>query len=237
MHQRKAPFISSEGHIIAGFLKAPGRTMVCVHWKLLQSESRTFQFGSLETFSQLLGAASKGRWEMLKAEPYGYDDLVDYRDDDWPEQSKKSAGEIHYAYDCISEGDTVQRIASMLTKNGKCAIVRSREGGAWKSGDLPVEPSYGAVWEGLGEEVQYQGFTVKQSPAALGFAVAFYKWLSVALGSELKPSPIRLMPGGLDKVVGDGFQLLGAGGMEGREAKRTEEWMRPVSAEKLVYRI
>jgi hypothetical protein len=45
------------------------------------------------------------------------------------------------------------------------------------------------------------------------------------------------MPGGLEKVVEDGFQLLGAGSVTDRQAKRPEEWMRPVSAEKLVYRI
>ncbi|KAJ4372009.1 hypothetical protein N0V83_003782 [Neocucurbitaria cava] len=193
---------------------------------------------SNKTF-RLFGTASKARWEMLRAEPYVYDYLVDYLDDDWPEQIQKLAdgGGMHYTYDCISEGDTVERTASILAKNGRSAIVRSREGGAWKGEGLPVEPIYGAVWEGLGEEVQYQGFTVKQSPAARGFAVAFYKWLSVALGCELRPIPIRLMPGGLKNVVEDGFQLLGAGGMKDRHVKRTEEWMRPVSAEKLVYRI
>ncbi|KAF1842821.1 GroES-like protein [Cucurbitaria berberidis CBS 394.84] len=188
---------------------------------------------------RLFGAASKARWEMLRAQPYAYDYLVDYRDTNWSEQVKKLAddSEIHYAYDCIAEGDTVQRIASTLTRGGKSAIVRSREGGTWKADDLSVEPIYGAVWEGLGEEVQYQGFTVKQSPAARGFSVAFYEWLSVAMGLELKPTPVRLMPGGLEKVVEDGFQLLGAGGMKDRKAKRPEEWMRPVSAEKLVYRV
>jgi len=93
------------------------------------------------------------------------------------------------------------------------------------------------VLEGLGEEVQYQGFTVRQSPAARGFAVAFYAWLNGYMASALSPAPIRLMPGGLESVVQDGFQLLGAGGMEERRVIRTEPWMRPVSAEKLVYGI
>ncbi|KAH7357378.1 chaperonin 10-like protein [Pyrenochaeta sp. MPI-SDFR-AT-0127] len=188
---------------------------------------------------RLLGAASKARWEMLSKEPYGYDHLVDYRDDDWPEQIRRLTGDagVQYAYDCISEGDTVQRVSSILANNGRSAIVRSREGGAWKASELPIEPIYGAVWEGLGEEIQYQGFTVKKSPVARSFAVAFYKYLGETLGSEIKPTPIRLMPGGWDKVVEDGFQLLGAGGMGDRQVKRTEEWMRPVSAEKLVYRI
>jgi NADPH:quinone reductase-like Zn-dependent oxidoreductase len=188
---------------------------------------------------RLFGAASKARWEMLKSEPYGYEHLVDYRDGDWPEQIQKLADGkgMNYAYDCISEGDSVTRVSSTLASNGKTAIVRSRAGGAWKADHLPVEPIYGAVWEGLGEEVQYQGFTVKKSPAARDFAVAFYKWLSGAIGSKLVPNPIRLMPGGLEKVIEDGFALLGPGKMEDRGKGKNEEWMKPVSAEKLVYEI
>ena len=188
---------------------------------------------------RLYGAASKARWDMLGTEPYNYDHLVDYRDNDWPEQVKKlSAGAgIHFAYDCISEGYTVQRVTSTLGNNGKIAIVRSRTSGAWRAGELPDEPIYGAVWEGLGEEVQYQGFVVKKSPAARNFAVAFYNWLGIAISSEIMVNPIRLMPGGLSKVVEDGFHLLGPGGMGARQANRMEEWMKPVSAQKLVYKL
>jgi NADPH:quinone reductase-like Zn-dependent oxidoreductase len=188
---------------------------------------------------RLFGAASKSRWGMLKSEPYGYDHLVDYRDQDWPSQVKELAGGVgmDYVYDCISEGDSVKRVSDTLAIHGKSAIVRSRAGGAWKASNLPVEPIYGAVWEGLGKEVQYQGFTVKESAAAREFAVEFYKWLSTAVDLELKPNPIRNMPGGLEKVVQDGFLLLGPGTMDERDTSRTEEWMKPVSAEKLVYKI
>ncbi|KAF2187125.1 GroES-like protein [Zopfia rhizophila CBS 207.26] len=187
---------------------------------------------------KLIGAASKVRWDLLKSEPYGYDHLVDYRDQDWPERVRKlSDGGVQYAYDCISEGDSVVRVSSTLDRNGKSAIVRSRAGGAWKGESLLFEPIYGAVWEGLGAEIQYQGFTVKKSPAARAFAVKFYKWLSKEMGSQIKPNPIRLMPGGLEKVVEDGFKLLGTGSMDKRQMKRTEEWMKPVSAEKLVYKV
>ncbi|KAF2026106.1 GroES-like protein [Setomelanomma holmii] len=188
---------------------------------------------------KLFGTASKARWDLLKAKPYAYDFLVSYRDEDWPKQIMKSSGGVgmHYAYDGLSEGGSVKQVASTLASDGKLAIVRSREGEAWKAEDLTIEPIYGAVWEGLGEEVQYQGFTVSKSPAARSFACAFYKWLESALGSELKPTPIRLMPGGREKVVEDGFQLLGPGGMTDRQNERAEEWMRPVSAEKLVYRV
>jgi NADPH:quinone reductase-like Zn-dependent oxidoreductase len=187
----------------------------------------------------LIGAASKARWGMLKAVPYGYDELVDYREADWPEQVRRLAGGdgVDFAYDAISEGETVGRVASTLREGGKIAIVRSRAGRAWAASEegLSVEPIYGAVWEGLGHEIQYQGFVVPASPKARRFAAAFYKWLSQ--GGKLEPNPIRLMPGGLDRVVEDGFSLLGTGTMEDRGRDRSEEWMRPISAEKLVYRV
>ncbi|KAJ4296305.1 hypothetical protein N0V90_006350 [Kalmusia sp. IMI 367209] len=188
---------------------------------------------------RLFGAASKSRWEMLRSEPYGYEHLVDYRDEQWSKKMLELTGGtgVHYAYDCISEGSSVEKVSSLLANGGKSAIVRSRAGGAWKADVLPVEPIYGAVWEGLGEEIQYQGFTVPQSPAARAFAVQFYQWLSDAAGSDIKPVPIRSMPGGLNRVADDGFILLGAGKMEERQVSRAEQWMRPVSGEKLVYRL
>ncbi|KAF2433522.1 GroES-like protein [Tothia fuscella] len=186
---------------------------------------------------KLLGAASKARFNLLKSEPYSYDELVDYRDDDWVEQIRAftDGKGVDYAYDCISEGNTVKMVSDTLCKTGRMAIVRSREGGAWKADDLPVEPIYGAVWEGLGVEIQYQGFTVPASPEARAFAVAFFNWLSREGG--LKANPIRAMPGGLEGIVNDGFALLGPGSMQHRESSRDEPWMVPISAEKLVYRV
>lgn len=50
---------------------------------------------------------------------------------------------------------------------------------------------------------------------------------------------MRLMPGGLEKIVQDGFSLIGSGKVADREKSgvRKEEWMRKISAEKLVYRV
>ena len=115
------------------------------------------------------------------------------------------------------------------------AILRSGEGGAWTARDLPIEPSYGAVWEGLGEVVQYQGMNFPASQKARDFAVAFYKWLSE--GGKLKSNSLREMPGGLENIVSDGFRLLGSGMMGDRDAKSEKSWMKPLSAEKMVYTI
>ncbi|MCJ1392661.1 hypothetical protein MMC18_005531 [Xylographa bjoerkii] len=189
------------------------------------------------TTVRLFGAAGPKHSKMLKAEPYCYTSLVDYRDHDWPAKvlSLTEGTGIDYAYDCISEGSTVSDTAKTLAPSGKMAIVRSREGGAWTAQNLTVEPSYGAVWEGLGEDVQYQGMYLPASQEARDFAVAFYKWLSE--GGELKPNPLREMPGGLESIMDDGLTLLGSGSMKDRDTKSEKEWMKPLSAEKIVYRI
>lgn len=186
---------------------------------------------------RLFGTAGQKHFMMLKAKPYSYDGLVDYHDEDWPVKvrSLTDGTGVDYAYDCISEGETVSKTCDTLAPSGKLAIVRSREGGAWTAPDLPTVPSYGAVWEGLGEVVQYQGMNLPASQEARNFAVAFYKWLSE--GGRLKPNPLREMPGGLENIVDDGFRLLGSGAMGDRDAKSEKAWMKPLSAEKMVYKI
>jgi hypothetical protein len=76
--------------------------------------------------------------------------------------------------------------------------------------------------------------TLPANPDLRAFTVAFYAWLSE--GGKIVPNSARVMPGGLEKVAEDGFALLGTGTM-GERKVRSEEWMRPVSAEKLVYRL
>lgn len=184
---------------------------------------------------RLIGAASPQNWESLRTEPYGYETLVDYHDRTWPEQVRKaSGGGVHFAYDSISEGSTVRDVSITLRQGGKMAVVRSRESGAWDTEGVLAEPIYGAVWEGLGEVVEYQNLVVRSSSAKRSFATAFYKWLSD--GGLLHPNPVRMMPGDLDKVVGDGFVLLGTG-VSNRSHDRIEEHMRLISGEKLVYTI
>ena len=186
---------------------------------------------------KLFGTASTKHFSMLKSEPYCFNELVDYRNCDWPAKIMEliNGAGVDYAYDCISEDLTVSDTATTLAASGKIAVVRSREGGAWTAPNLTVEPSYGAVWEGLGEEVQYQGMSLPASLEAKDFTAAFYRWLSE--GRRLKSNPIREMPGGLENIVGDGFRLLGSGKMGDRETQRNEAWMKPLSAQKMVYKI
>ncbi|GKT89596.1 gag-pol polyprotein [Colletotrichum tofieldiae] len=187
---------------------------------------------------KLIGAASPARFPLLQAEPYTYDALVDYRDSNWPGQVRTLTGAangVDFVYDCISEGATVKMASSTLREGGKMAIVRSREGGAFDPDSLKVDPVYGAVWEAFGVEIQYQNLIVPASHQARAFAGAFYTWLSS--GPKLTPNPVRLMPGGLERIVPDGFALLGSGSMQDRAQHREEPHMKPVSAEKLVYSI
>ncbi|KAK4212537.1 chaperonin 10-like protein [Rhypophila decipiens] len=193
---------------------------------------------------RLIGLASKSKFEMLKKEPYHYTHLLDYHSPDWPSQVREMVGEqgVDYALDCISEGDTVRNILSTLGKepHNKVAIFRSKQSRAWDSDGIDTSKAiYGAVWEGLGHDIVYgNGMNIRATEESRNFTVGFYNWLSSGRG-KLEPNPIRLMPGGLERIVPDGFALLGGGRMEDRDGvrERTEEWMRPVSAEKLVYKI
>jgi hypothetical protein len=77
---------------------------------------------------------------------------------------------------------------------------------------------------------------LEASEGSRAFTVEFYKWLSSG-GWKLEGNPVRLMPGGLGRVVEDGFTLLGSGSMGDRVNERREEWMRAISGEKMVYRV
>jgi NADPH:quinone reductase-like Zn-dependent oxidoreductase len=181
---------------------------------------------------KLIGAASTQRFSMLQAAPYNYDALVDYREDGWLEKVAALAGSagVHYAYDCISSDSTAPLVAKTLPNGGSLAIVRSKGNPAW---NLPsnINLAAGAVFETFGVDLQfYGGMTLPASPEGFAFGKAFFAWLTERGG--LQPTPVRLMPGGLERIVDDGFALL-----EGTTKGRTEEWMKPISAEKLVYKV
>ncbi|TVY68377.1 Trans-enoyl reductase ACTTS2 [Fusarium oxysporum f. sp. cubense] len=192
---------------------------------------------------RLIGAASSSKHEMLRNEPYNYDVLVDYKDKDWAQEVKDATNGngVDFALDCISEGQTVYNTHETLAPSAKFAVIRGPVGGQYDPALLTVKPIYGAVWEGLGVEVGYNDAVIPANPDAHAFAKEFYNFLSKPLPSgraQLEPNPVRLMPGGLEKVVQDGFRLLGTGLVSGRsKIERPEEYMRPISAEKLVYRL
>ena len=85
------------------------------------------------------------------------------------------------------------------------------------------------------------GSVLLVNPDAHKFAKEFYNFLGSAGPSgkaKLESNPVRLMPGGLERVVSDGFALLGSGPVSQRtRLERSEDYMRPISGEKLVYKI
>ncbi|KAM0281760.1 hypothetical protein ACHAO9_010603 [Fusarium lateritium] len=192
---------------------------------------------------KLIGAASSSKHEMLRNKPYGYDMFVDYRDPDWVKRVKgaTSGKGIDLALDCISENMTVYNTHDTLASSAKFAVIRGPVGGQYDPARLKVKPAYGAVWEGLGVEVGYNDAVVPANSEAHSFAKEIYHFISKPLPSgraQLEPNPVRLMPGGLNKVIPNGFALLGSGSVSERvNSVRDEEYMRPISAEKLVYTI
>lgn len=76
--------------------------------------------------------------------------------------------------------------------------------------------------------------------------MAFFKYLSAGSPEDpskfpISPNPVRIMPGNLERIVEDGFKLLGSGKVNERHLNLGGdgglEWMRPISGEKLVYNI
>jgi NADPH:quinone reductase-like Zn-dependent oxidoreductase len=184
------------------------------------------------TTVDIFGTASPKHFPLLNQKPYNYRHLANYRDADWaPDIVSHRGGLLDAGFDCISEGTTVLNTAKTLRKGASLAVVRSRQGKAWKTSaaELGLEPQYGAVWEGLGEDVEYVGMSLPANKEMRAFTGCFYTWLSS--GGMIVPNPVRLMPGGLDKVFEDGFALMGSGTMDDRQGGRTEDWMKPVSAE------
>ncbi|KAK4073141.1 uncharacterized protein Triagg1_5421 [Trichoderma aggressivum f. europaeum] len=192
---------------------------------------------------RLIGTASASKHDFLRQAPYNYDVLVDYRDPNWVEKVKEATeGKgVDRAVDSISEGESVYSVHSTLNDNGKMAVFRGPKGGQYDPSELRVKPIYGAVWEGLGYEIGYNGATIAANPEARVFATKFFNYLSTAAADgkvKLEPNPVRLMPGGLGRIVPDGFVLLGSGLVSQRSsASRNEDYMRPISGEKMVYKI
>ncbi|KAI8153642.1 Enoyl reductase [Colletotrichum sp. SAR 10_71] len=105
-------------------------------------------------------------------------------------------------------------------------VRRAARGGVQYAIDaISKSPSVEQVEQTLAED----GATLPANPDARRFTAEFYNYMGSAASSgvvKVQPNPVRLMPGGLERIALEGFALLtGAGGE------------RPVSAEKIVYTI
>ncbi|GAA5886481.1 hypothetical protein JCM6882_001650 [Rhodosporidiobolus microsporus] len=189
---------------------------------------------------KILATASPKNHGLVRS--LGADEVFDYRDPGWVSSVRRAAGgergkgAVDLAFDCISDGRTVRQCAETMSqeRGGKVAVVEmgfEREGIRQN-----VEVLMGVVWTA----------PLPANSTSLAFTSAFYSYIAPRNSStfaHLRPPAVRLMPGGLERVVPDGFELFGAGRYRGeeeegeKEEKRTEEYMRPVSAEKVVYRL
>lgn len=95
----------------------------------------------------LVGVASTGKHDFLRRE-FGYDHLVDYRDRGW-EERVAALGPASYAFDAITEGGSTAALDRLLADDGRLVVFR------FPKGEYRHTPVYGAVWEGLGEDVDY----------------------------------------------------------------------------------
>ncbi|KAF9026900.1 GroES-like protein [Hymenopellis radicata] len=142
----------------------------------------------------------------------GVEAVFDYRSKTWESEILAASGGIAYAFDCISEDDTTARISQTFREGGgTIAVVRKA---AWNKQGVreDVKPWYGAAWMGLGHEIFYNNETMPASPEWWrAFTVALFRFLSGQQDVVVKPNPVRAMPGGLGRIVEDGFRLLGAG--------------------------
>lgn len=108
---------------------------------------------------RLIGAASTLKHTTLKAAPYQYDVLVDYKLSNWPEKVREATDGkgVLYAIDAASVGPTVASVESTLTPLGKFAAYRTPATGRFDMAALKIKPFIGPVWEGLGVEIGYHG--------------------------------------------------------------------------------
>ncbi|KIM44064.1 hypothetical protein M413DRAFT_67917 [Hebeloma cylindrosporum] len=190
---------------------------------------------------RIFATASPKNHDKLLA--LGVEAVYDYRSPAWPERLRNASGGISYAVDCISEDDSTALISQTFVEGGgKIAVIRKS---AWRKEGVRqnVIPLYGAAWSGLGHEILYNDETLAASPSWRAFTVAFFKYLSAGSLEDsskfpIPPNPVRIMPGGLERMVEDGFTLLGSGKVNERILNASgPDWMRPISGEKLVYKV
>ncbi|TCD60171.1 hypothetical protein EIP91_010618 [Steccherinum ochraceum] len=175
----------------------------------------------------------------------GVEQVFDYNDPEWPARVKAASGGIHYAVDCISEKNSTVDISQTFVKEGGTIACSRGQGWTREGMREGVEVTPLAVYVGLGKEIHLFGNDIPANPEWRAFTVAFFKWLSSTKDRlPIAPNPVRLMPGGLERIVQDGLTLLSKPGSMSvadrpvdPESHGTEQWWKPVSGEKLVYRV
>ncbi|KAK0421637.1 chaperonin 10-like protein [Armillaria borealis] len=192
-----------------------------------------------QTYRVFATASAKNHAKLLSL---GVEAVFDYRSPTWIDDVRSASGGITHAFDCISEDDTTAHISQTFREGGgTIAVIRKT---AWNKAGIRanVTPLYSAAWSGLGHEILYNEETLPASPEWRAFTAAFFSFLGRDEQKlPIEPNPVRVMPGGLERIVTEGFALLGSNKVADREKNVVESgskpWMKPISGEKLVYHL
>jgi hypothetical protein len=100
-----------------------------------------------------------------------------------------------------------------------------------------VDCSHLELWADI--DMEADGIVLPVKKEAIDFAVKYFAYLTEAAKKDqavILPNPVRLMPGGLERIAHDGLLLQGSELLSQKdEHTRDEKYMRPISGEKLVY--
>ncbi|KAG6865014.1 hypothetical protein C0991_005656 [Blastosporella zonata] len=178
-------------------------------------------------------ASSKHHEKLLKQ---GVEAVFDYRDPDWPAKARQVSGGIDAALDCIAEGASTAQVSHSFRDGGGTMATVRREAWTREGVKEGVTGIYSAVWAGLGHELHYYGKYIPASDEWRAFTVEFYNYLS----ADPHRFPIthitpRIMPDGLHGIVPLAFPLLGEDLVIERNYAGPADYLKPISAEKLVF--
>ena len=166
----------------------------------------------------VITTASPARHDYLKE--LGADLCFDYKDPNVVSQIKQATdNDLIYAFDCISEKESVKQVCAALTGNN-AHIVTLLPG--LSSGVAPNVKEHNVIVSTIfGREIHLFGQDYEAKPQDKEFAENFYRLLAEVFlpNGLLKPSKVTKMPGGLNGVE-EGFKQM----MENK-----------VTGEKLVY--
>ncbi|KAK0502321.1 chaperonin 10-like protein [Armillaria luteobubalina] len=187
-----------------------------------------------QTYRVFATASPKNHAKLLSL---GVEAVFDYRSTTWIDDVRSASGGITHAFDCISEDDTTAHISQTFREEGgTIAVIRKA---AWNKDGVQanVSPLYGAAWSGLGHEIFYNAETLPASLEWRAFTVALFSFLGRDREKlPIEPNPMRVMPGGLERMVTEGFALFGSSKVADREQVGSESdsrpWMKPISGEK-----
>lgn len=188
--------------------------------------------------ARLIGLASPESWDMLRADPYGFDVLVDIQDTSWPEQVGRAVGDgVDLALHAAPEDINIAHVSGTLRQGGKLAVTRSVANEKMEDEGVALEPVHESGGKRMGTNYSEPvGCTAGLSPVKTEFMTAFYKWLSD--GGLLRPLPVRIMLGGLDRMLENWPTSPGtSSGMGQRENGRQSGLLKQSPLEKLVYSI